>query len=84
MFEVFLIILRVVMSSGFIGLKYDKVASACGSSLTNLQSLPRQLCQVEGLVPGLLLQGFRIFLGSAYFRVYPLRVPTLGADSLDL
>jgi hypothetical protein len=81
MSEVFLIILRVVVSSGFTALKYDKVDSACGSSLTNL---PGQLCQVEGPVPGLPLQGFRIFLGSAYIRAYPLRVSTLGADSLDL
>lgn len=81
MFEVFLITLRVVMSSVFTVLKY---ARGCSSSPTNLQSLPRQLCQAEGPVPGPLLQGFHIFLGSAYIRVYPLRVSTLGTDSLDL
>jgi hypothetical protein len=81
MFEVFLIILRIVMSSGFTVLKY---ASACGLSPTHLRSLPRQLCQAEGPVPGPLLQGFHIFLGSAYIRVCPLRVSTLGADSLEL
>lgn len=64
------------MSSGFTVLKYDKSTVPVAQARQNLQSLPP--------VPGPLLQDFHIFLGSAYIRVYPLRVSTLGADSLDL